>query len=72
MFKPSLAKNILKKIIPVRPWMKDILNTISARYKKSPEKINDKTHKYLAKYFKKDVEAIKKLGVDTSSWNQYN
>lgn len=72
MFRPSLIKNIIKKIIPVRPWMKDILNTISARYKKSPEKINDKTHKYLIKYFKKDVEAIKKLGVDTSSWNQYN
>jgi len=72
IFKPSTAKNILKKTVPIRPWMKDILNGISARYKKKPEKINNKTHNYLIDYFRKEVEKIKKLGVDTSRWNNYN
>ena len=72
IFKPSLVKNILKRAFPVRPWMKDILNNISAMYKKSPEKINEKTQKYLINYFRKEVEEIKKLGVDISKWNDYN
>ena len=72
IFKPSLTKNILKRAIPIRPWMKDILNGISSRHKKSSEKINNKTQKYLINYFRKEVEEIKKLGVDTSRWNDYN
>ena len=52
--------------------MKDILNGISSRHKKSSEKINNKTQKYLINYFRKEVEEIKKLGVDTSRWNDYN
>tara|TARA_Y100000588_G_scaffold7434_1_gene8700 strand:- start:9638 stop:10540 length:903 start_codon:yes stop_codon:yes gene_type:complete len=72
IFKPSLAKNILKRAVPVRPWMKDILNGILARHKSSSQKINNKTQKYLINYFRKEVEEIKKLGVDTSKWNNYN
>ena len=72
IFKPSTAKNILKKTVPVRPWMKDLLNSITARYKKKQEKIDDKTKKYLINYFRKEVEKIKKLGADTSRWNNYN
>ena len=72
IFRPSLFKNILKRAIPVRPWMKDMLNRISASYKKNPEEINEKTQKYLINYFRKEVEEIKKLGVDISKWNDYN
>jgi LytS/YehU family sensor histidine kinase len=52
--------------------MKDILNSILASYKKNPKKINEKTQKYLINYFRKEVEEIKKLGVDISKWNDYN
>ena len=72
IFRPSLFKNILKNVIPIRPWMKDILNSILASYKKTPKKINEKTQKYLINYFRKEVEEIKKLGVDISKWNDYN
>ena len=71
IFKPSKTKNILKKAISIKPWMKDVLNWITKQYKNPTDPIDIKTIKKLKNYFKKDVELIESIGVDVSLWRRY-
>ena len=71
IFKPSKTKNILKKIISIKPWMKDGLNWITRHYKNPTEPIEKETLAKLKNYFRKDVELIESIGVDVSSWRNY-
>ena len=71
IFKPSKTKNILKKIISIKPWMKDGLNWITRQYKNPTEPIEKETLAKLKNYFRKDVELIESIGVDVSSWRNY-
>ena len=52
--------------------MKDILNKITEKHKIPSEKINESTKKELIRFFKNDVNLIKKLGVDVTGWTNYN
>ena len=72
IFKPSKVKNFIKRIVPVYPWMKDILNSITEKHKTPSEKINESTKKELIRFFKNDVNLIKKLGVNVTHWTNYN
>ncbi len=71
IFKPSSTKNFIKKIISVKPWMKDILNSITRKYKTNPKAINKETEQELKKIFRKEVKHLGQMGVEIKQWGNY-
>ena len=70
IFKQGKIKIILKKIVPISPWMKSIKNRLISNYHYKPSPIDEETENMLVKLFKKDVNSLAKIGVDTSMWNK--
>jgi len=71
IFKPSSTKNFIKKIISVKPWMKDILNSITRKYKTTSKVINKETEQELKKFFRKEVKYLEQMGVEIKQWGNY-
>tara|TARA_B100001250_G_scaffold236480_1_gene203113 strand:- start:103 stop:1005 length:903 start_codon:yes stop_codon:yes gene_type:complete len=71
IFKPSSAKNFMKKMISVKPWMKDILNSITRKYKINSKAINKETEQELKKFFRKEVKYLEQMGVEIKQWGNY-
>jgi len=71
IFRPSSTKNFIKKTISVRPWMKDVLNSITRKYKTNPKAINKETEQELKKFFRKEVKSLEQMGVETKQWGNY-
>ena len=71
IFQPSTLKNIIKKFIKPTPFLKIIISKIANIFIKKSKKIDPESLKYLKKYFKKEVEKLKTLNIDTSKWRDY-
>ena len=71
IFQPSWLKNTIKKVIKPTPFLKIIISKIANTFSKKTKKIDDESLKYLKKYFKKEVEKLKTLNIDTSKWRDY-
>ena len=71
IFQPSRLKNTIKKVIKPTPFLKIIISKIANTFSKKTKKIDDESLKYLKKYFKKEVEKLKTLNIDTSKWRDY-
>ena len=71
IFQPSTLKNIIKKFIKPTPFLKIIISKIANIFSKKPKKIDAESLKYLKKYFKKEVEKLETLNIDTSKWRDY-
>ena len=71
IFQPSTLKNIIKKFIKPTPFLKIIISKIANIFSKKPQKIDDESLKYLKKYFRKEVEKLETLNIDTSKWRDY-
>ena len=71
IFQPSTLKNTIKKFIKPTPFLKIIISKIANIFSKKPKKIDAESLKYLKKYFKKEVEKLETLNIDTSKWRDY-
>ena len=71
IFQPSTIKNTIKKFIKPTPFLKIIISKIANIFIKKSKKIDPESLKYLKKYFKKEVEKLKTLNIDTSKWRDY-
>ena len=71
IFQPSTLKNIIKKFIKPTPFLKIIISKIANIFSIKPQKIDDESLKYLKKYFRKEVEKLETLNIDTSKWRDY-
>ena len=71
IFQPSTLKNLIKKFIKPTPFLKIIISKIANIFSIKPQKIDDESLKYLKKYFRKEVEKLETLNIDTSKWRDY-
>ena len=71
IFQPSTLKNIIKKFIKPTPFLKIIISKIANIFSKKTQIVDDESLKYLKKYFKKEVENLETLNIDTSKWRDY-
>jgi len=71
IFQPSTLKNIIKKFIKPTPFLKIIISKIANIFSKKTQIVDDESLKYLKKYFKKEVENLETLNIDTSNWRDY-
>ena len=71
IFQPSMLKNIIKKFIKPTPFLKIIISKIANIFSKKTQIVDDESLKYLKKYFKKEVENLETLNIDTSKWRDY-
>ena len=68
-FRQSKFKQLIKKLVPISPWIKDIKNNILKKHHYEAPKIDEKVETELIKVFSKDVNLLSKKGIDISSWN---
>ena len=71
IFQPSTLKNTIKKFIKPTPSLKIIISKIANIFSKKTQIVDDESLKYLKKYFKKEVENLETLNIDTSKWRDY-
>ena len=71
IFQPSTLKNTIKKFFKPTPFLKIIISKIANNFSKKPQKMDEESLKYLKKYFKKEVEKLETLKIDTSKWRDY-
>ncbi|MBI52357.1 MAG: sulfotransferase [Flavobacteriaceae bacterium] len=71
IFQPSTIKNRIKKFIKPTPFLKNKISKIANIFSKKPKKMDPESLKYLKKYFKKEVEKLETLNIDTSKWRDY-
>ncbi|GGH37854.1 sulfotransferase [Mangrovimonas yunxiaonensis] len=69
-FKQTKFKSLVKQIIPIPVQAKNIINKIVDNYRVSTPKIDVETEDYLIDLFKEDVQKLKNLEIDVSSWNK--
>lgn len=70
IFKQGKIKSFLKKVIPISSWVKSIKNSIISIYHYKADPIDVDVENELVKIFKKEVDDLTKIGVDTSTWNK--
>lgn len=70
IFKQGKIKTFLKKVIPISSWVKSIKNRIISNYHYKADPIDVDVENKLVKIFKKEVDNLTKIGVDTSTWNK--
>jgi len=71
IFQPSILRNTIKKLIKPTPFLKIIIAKIANTFSKKPEKIDVESLKFLKKHFKKEVEKLETINIDTSKWRDY-
>ena len=64
-------KKIFLNDIQIKTFLKIIISEIANIFSKKPKKIDAESLKYLKKYFKKEVEMLETLNIDTSKWRDY-
>ena len=69
IFGQGHVKELIKKSISIRPWMKNIKNCLVSKFYYSAPKLDRKVEQKLINVFRQDVLKITKLGVNTSLWN---
>tara|TARA_B100000795_G_scaffold201456_1_gene155264 strand:- start:4078 stop:5034 length:957 start_codon:yes stop_codon:yes gene_type:complete len=75
LLKPSRVKRILYNIFPsiVIKSYNYFKKGITEYYQREEEVIEEKTRKYLVRFFKEDVNILEKdFGIDTSKWQRYD
>ena len=71
IFQPSIFKNLIKKVIKPTPILKILLARSASIFSIKAEQIDKETEIHLKKYFKQEVEKLKRLNVDVSNWRKY-
>ena len=71
LFKPSVNKILLKKVIKPSSNLKIFLNGLAKVFLRKPKKIDAKTIKHLTNYFKEDIKELKKMNINMENWREY-